>query len=69
MPENGWPEYQRLVLSKLDDLKDEQQRQGEVISKMRTDIATLQVKAGVWGGIAGMIPFGLFLITKVFGGH
>lgn len=69
MTENGWNEYQRMVLGKLDDLKEEQRRQGDVISKMRTDIATLQVKAGVWGGIAGLIPFGLFLVTKLLGGH
>lgn len=58
-----------LVLDKLDDLKAEQRRQSESISKMRVDIATLQVKAGVWGGIAGLIPFGLFLVTKALGAH
>lgn len=53
--ENGWPEYQRLVMTKLDEhgrtlLSIDNRQRG-----MERKIAQLQVKSSVWGGIAGAV--------------
>lgn len=68
----NWLEYRKLVLSelerlnvviltlgkKLDDFKEVE------ISNIKVQIAMLNVKAGVWGAVAGLIPVALMLIFK-----
>ena len=61
---NGWSEYQKLVLSDLHDLKQSNKEARETMSRVGAEIAALKVKAGIWGGLAGLIPFGLYLLTK-----
>lgn len=62
---DGWSGYERLVMRSLDDLKSDVKILRDDSSKMKADLAALQVKAGVWGGLAGLIPFGLFLATRL----
>ena len=43
----------------MDKLSEHDEKFGSIDSKLtqiQVDIATLKVKAGVWGGIAGLIP-------------
>lgn len=65
--DNGWEEYKRLVMSSLLRLermqdkhdKDDETRFCEVnktLVAIRQDIATLKVKAGIWGFAAGSLP-------------
>ena len=54
--ENGWSQYQKLVVDKLDDHDSKFTSIEDKLTKIQVDIATLKVKAGVWGGIAGLIP-------------
>jgi hypothetical protein len=65
---NGWSAYQRMVLSKLDemseDIKEIQREQG----RQSIDIAMLKVKAGLWGAVAGLVPFGLYVAYALTGG-
>lgn len=63
----GWSQYEKLVLSELSDLKSEQRATRNELSKVKAELSALQVKAGVWGGIAGLIPFGLFIATRMAG--
>lgn len=51
-----WNEWRELVLSELHDLKEGQTRleNGQVL--LRIDVAKLKVKAGLWGGLAGLVP-------------
>ena len=53
---NGWDRWENLVLAELKELKDGQTRleDGQVL--LRIDVAKLKVKAGLWGGIAGLVP-------------
>ena len=54
--QNGWNEYSKLVLAEL-VRADARLTAIEVgISNVRIDIARLQVKSGMWGAIAGLIP-------------
>lgn len=53
---NGWDQYQKLVIDKLNDHDEKFTSIEEKLIKLQVEIATLKVKAGVWGGIAGLIP-------------
>ena len=53
---NGWGQYQKLVMDKLGEHDDKFTSIEDKLTKIQVDIATLKVKAGVWGGVAGLIP-------------
>ena len=54
--DNGWSKYEKMVIDKLDDHDDKFSGIEDKLSQIQVDIATLKVKAGVWGGIGGLIP-------------
>lgn len=64
-PGGGWAEYQRLVLSELERLNDNMEERDKVTQKMQVDIAMLQVKAGVWGLIGGVIPVIVLIVVHL----
>ena len=53
---NGWGQYQKLVMDKLGEHDDKFTSIEDKLMRIQVDIATLKVKAGVWGGVAGLIP-------------
>jgi hypothetical protein len=53
---NGWSQYQKLVVDKLGEHDEKFTSIEDKLMKIQVDIATLKVKAGVWGGLAGLIP-------------
>ena len=61
---NGWDNYQKLVLDKLEDHATTLHSLDAEVKSIRTEdipglqveIAMLKIKAGVWGAAAGMIP-------------
>ena len=53
---NGWSQYEKMVIDKLDDHDDKFNGIEDKLTQIQVDIATLKVKAGVWGGIGGLIP-------------
>ena len=53
---NGWSQYQKLVMDKLGEHDDKFNSLEDKLMRIQVDIATLKVKAGVWGGVAGLIP-------------
>ena len=54
--DNGWSKYEKMVIDKLDDHDDKFNGIEDKLTQIQVDIATLKVKAGVWGGIGGLIP-------------
>lgn len=42
----GWPEYRRLVIDKLDTLTDD-------VKDIKADVVSLKIKAAAWGFVAG----------------
>ena len=62
MGENGWMEYQKLVLHELKQLNDSMTQNSKDHVTMREDIAKLKVKSGVWGLIGGAIPSSIAII-------
>ena len=59
---NGWDQYQKLVMDKLDEHDGKFSNIENKLTPLQVDIATLKVKAGVWGGIAGLVPVVLGLV-------
>ena len=55
MGENGWSEHQRLVIDSLERHDRYFDKLFEKIDGMGKEIATLKVKAGIWGGLAGIV--------------
>ena len=55
-PVDGWEQYQKLVMAKLEEHDNRFSLINEKLTQIQVDIATLKVKAGVWGGVAGLIP-------------
>ena len=66
---NGWSKYEKMVIDKLDDHGTKFNEIENKLTQIQVDIATLKVKAGIWGGIAGLVPvvlgLVLFFATKV----
>jgi hypothetical protein len=53
---DGWSKYEKMVIEKLDDHDAKFSHIEDKLTQIQVDIATLKVKAGIWGGIGGMIP-------------
>lgn len=57
MPDSdGWDEWRRYILKELERLNDNYSKLSDVSVNMRSEIAALKVRAGVWGAIGGAIP-------------
>ena len=73
MKRNGWEKYQIHVLAELKRLNIGQENVWKAVSKIRTEdlkkvsleIATLKVKASIWGGIVGSLGGALIVIVAV----
>jgi len=68
---NGWNEYQRLVLDTLERHTQLIENLRSDIANLRTDVAMLKIKAGMWGLMGGVIPVAIalqFLKTSTGGG-
>lgn len=59
--------FQSLVIARLDSLDDRMEKLENTVVLARIDIATLKVKAGMWGALAGMVP-GAIVAIGVFVG-
>jgi hypothetical protein len=59
--------FQALVIQRLDALDDRLEKVENTVVLTRIDIATLKVKAGMWGALAGMVP-GAIVAVGVFVG-
>ena len=60
--ESGWSQYEKMVIEKLDNHDGKFGVIDSKLTQIQIDIATLKVKAGVWGGIAGLVPVVLGLV-------
>lgn len=67
MPETPDP-YNRMVIYRLDQIDAAiSDLRAEVVG-VRIDVATLKVKAGIWGAAAGCIPALVAGIAVIVGG-
>lgn len=61
-----WSGFERLVVFRLDDAKDRLARIEGQVSKMETELKAVEIKAGVFGLLAGLIPAAIIIIVSVF---
>ena len=62
---NGWGEWGKHVLKELERLNECYERLHTDVAGIKTDIATLKVKSGMWGAIAGMVPAAIYIIYSL----
>ena len=56
--DNGWSEYEKLVMYRLDEL-------AEITTKLREDVMQLKIRSSLWGAAAGAITG----LMAYLGGH
>ena len=59
---DGWSKYEKMVIDKLDEHGNKFHEIESKLTQIQVDIATLKVKASVWGGLAGLVPVVLGLV-------
>jgi len=66
MPPSGntWDEWRIHVLKELERLSKSDGKQGEILTTIAAEIATLKTKAGVWGAVGAAIPVCVFLLIE-----
>ena len=62
---NGWAEWGKFVLKELERLNTALEKHQEAQQKIVVDIAMLQVKSGIWGLLAGLIPATIAIIYTI----
>jgi len=69
MPQdNGWNEWSRHVLAELIRLNDCYEELNKNLGKIQVDIGMLQVKAGMWGAVGGILTAACLLFIKYLEG-
>lgn len=61
--ENGWSEYQRLVLAELKRLDKSLSNLHDEVSNLRVSVEVLRTRAVTWGALGGFVVW----ITTVLG--
>jgi hypothetical protein len=64
MPDDGWNEYQRLVLAELERLDASVRACQNELAEIRLGFAVLRTRAVSWGALGGMVMW----LTTVFVG-
>lgn len=59
--------FEGQVMRRFDALDDRVEKLENVVVLARIDIATLKVKAGMWGALAGMIPGTIVALAALTG--
>ena len=74
-PDNSWPAYRHMVLSSLERLDERDKRLDDKLEKiirlqefLRSDIAGLQARSGIFGLVGGLIPVVITLFYLLVGG-
>lgn len=68
-PHEGWDAWRKHILLELERMNTAHEKQVDKIDSLiehnatvKSDIASLKVKAGLWGAVAGFIPAFVSLI-------
>lgn len=65
MTNNGWSEYEKLVLNELERHNNLIEGIRKDVSDIRSEIAMLKVKSGLWGMMGAAIPLALAIGLKL----
>ncbi len=72
MAPDGWQEWSKFVLKELKRLGDAYEnltdKVNEELTELKTEVAMLKVKSGIWGLIGGIIVIGVVYLSRYVGG-
>lgn len=66
---NGWDQHERVVLYRLNELKEGLDEVQAELHSLRIEVAMLKVKSGAWGATAGLIPVLILVLVTVLTGN
>lgn len=66
--EHSWDEYRRMVVAHMVSTDDKLDKISSRLSSIESEIATLKVKSGLWGAVAGVIATMGALLMAMFAG-
>jgi len=61
---DSWVVWSNHVLNELKRLNEAQESLNKDVKNISIDIATLKVKAGVWGVLGGLVPAAIVIIMN-----
>jgi len=62
---DGWDQWAIYVLKELERLNIHYEALRKEVSSIRTEIATLKAKAGLWGAVGAAIPVLVLLAVQL----
>lgn len=67
MPENPdqWAEWSKHVLRELERLNGVMEGMREEMGKMKTEVAMLKMKSGLWGAMGATIPIAVMVAVQI----
>lgn len=72
MAPDGWQEWSKFVLKELTRLGDAYEnltkKVNDELTELKTEVAMLKVKSGIWGLIGGILVIGIFYLSRYVGG-
>ena len=70
--DDGWEEWRKFLLKEVKRLGDAYEslrdKVNDELTELKTEVAILKVKAGIWGLIGGIIAVGVFYLSRNVGG-
>ena len=67
MSDNGWAEYQKLVLAELKRLDNGLNRLQSDVTEIRLCVAVLRTRAVTWGAMGGVLMWAISLLYSTWG--
>jgi len=72
MAPDGWQKWSKFVLEELKRLNKNYEeltkKVNDELTELKTEVAILKVKAGIWGLIGGVITASIFYLSRYVGG-
>lgn len=65
MEKDNWETWSNFVLKELERLNRNQEDANKQMTEIKGQIIQLQVRAGLWGGLGGLIPIAIVIILKL----
>jgi hypothetical protein len=59
----SWMEYRQYVVRSLTSLQEGQAEVVDELTALRIEVAMLKVRSGIWGGLAGLVPGAVGVLT------
>lgn len=62
---NDWGKYEKLVIFRLDEMKEELCRVHLELHKVKVELTSIKAKASLWGLVAGTLPATVAIVWQI----